>query len=149
MEYQSNNIRSITNNSYNLRMLHIETARLQHAIKTNFRGESIWEEYNPTHFLYIFFCFNTLYSVDWQTSLERGRIRNHGRRLTERDKYKLMLDFCFDDKQYYKSFKDKFIRIVTNELPQDEIFNIFETIHPDSHYLGNIQRGDIINFKSA
>ena len=25
MEYQSNNIRSITNNSYNLRMLHIET----------------------------------------------------------------------------------------------------------------------------
>lgn len=149
IDYNAQNIRRIISYSHNLEMLHMETAQLQHAIKTNISGEPVWEVYNPTHFLYVFFCFNTLYSVDWQTSLYRGHICNHGKRVPERDKFGFMLDFCLENIHFCQSYKEKFISIITNELTQKEIYDILNTIHPDSHYLGNIKTGDIVNFKEA
>lgn len=147
-DYRHNNINRIYDYSKNLRWLHIQTIGLQHGIR--FDEHSIWEKYNPTRFLYTFFCFNTFYSIDWVKSLTDGRITNFGKSITEGEKYQSLLDFCFENEDFCDDFKDKFISIITTELYKDEIFDIIETITRDAHYLGNIKREeDIETFKDA
>lgn len=147
-DYRSNNVNRIYDYSENLRWLHFQTIGLQHGIR--FDEQSIWERYNPTHFLYAFFCFNTFYSIDWVRSLTDGRISNFGRSITEGEKYQSLLDFCFENEDFCDDFRDKFIYIITTELTKNEIFGIIETITRDAHYLGNIKREeDIENFKDA
>ena len=147
-DYRSNNVNRIYDYSENLRWLHFQTIGLQHGIR--FDEHSIWEKYNPTHFLYAFFCFNTFYSIDWVKSLIDGRITNFGRSITEGEKYTCLLDFCFENEDFCEDFKDKFISIITTELTKGQIFDIIETIKRDVHYLGNIKREeDIEDFKDA
>ena len=91
-----------------LRAVHQESARLNHAIKC--KGE--WQSYLPTHFIYAFFTFNTLYNIDWSESLEKGRAWNTGSSNTEKDKIKQYFAFCCQDDYFLCEYGEFFVKFV-------------------------------------
>lgn len=131
----------------NLRWLHTETAKLQHGIKTYSEG---WKTYNPTLFMYAFYFFNTLYSINWEESIKRGKIWHHDDDTHERDKFNCLIEFCIkDDEDFSNIFKDKFVEIISAELTRSQIFSIINTIKPDKGYLGRVTKTKISNFKKS
>ena len=54
-----------------LEVLHRDSASLEHAIR---KYDDRWHEFLPSRFVYSFFTFNTLYSVDWEKSLRTGKL---------------------------------------------------------------------------
>lgn len=145
------NIEKLYKSIENLRFIHTETIRLQHGIKRDY-----WAPYNPTLFMYVYYCFNTLYSINWQESLKSGVVHYFDEdrdedesRSSERFKFNKMISFCFYKPETFATeFRDKFIKIITNEFNRDEIFNIINTIRIDQHPLGNINDDTIDIFKN-
>ena len=99
--------------------------------------------------MYVYFIFNTLYSIDWQESLTNGYIKPYrkNQKLYEPTKYGRMIDFCFDDKVFYNNFRPRFIKIITSQHSKAEIRKIIETISPDEGPIKNINNGNIRNFR--
>ena len=100
--------------AYSIHKIHLGTAKLQHAIREN-AGEK-WEVYFPTHFIYAFFAFNSLYNVDWKASYDSGHIisvpkvrvrTERGPMLVEEkegNKQGKYLSFCFKDTNFVKIY---------------------------------------------
>ena len=82
-------------NSLVLKDFHIKTATYKHAIQ---EVDEKWELFIPTHFVYEFFIFNTLYSIDWQQSLLSKKII-HYRNFSagEEDKQLGYINCIFDE----------------------------------------------------
>jgi hypothetical protein len=110
-----------------LRCIHRESATTCHGIKP--RGE--WEPYIPTHFIYAFFTFNTLYNIDWQQSVllgaiinfdsEKHTISSSGKPLTERGKINEYLSYCFKNKEFITTYKKGFIMYITSHYCCNDI----------------------------
>ncbi len=147
------NAGSLYSSAFTLRIVHKSAAQLQHAIRTE--GEQ-WQEYFPSHFIYTYFAFNSLYNIDWEESLHCGRIRNirhynhhSSERLTEGDKQRSYIDFCFQHTHFVSLYKDFFIRAVVKNKSIDGINRMLADIVLDSRH-GNVNNvRDINNFKNA
>jgi len=122
-----------------LQGIHEISATTEHAIKEY----QEWEPYIPTHFIYSFFTFNTLYNIDWKLSLERRNLYNFNSAPTEENKYDLYLDFCCNEKEddFLIEYKDFFIRYVTANFSPDYILEELKKIQLDRKYSrGGIKR---------
>lgn len=153
----NNKIKNLYDNCDNLRMLHHETAIIKHAIMDGKTAKE-WTEYNPTHFIYVFFCFNALYSVNWNKSLKEGAIKYYERYnsegtyigISETKQYEKMLSFCFfNNNSFVYHFYKRFLNIIMMEYNEDDIFEIIETIEEDIKPNGRITEEKISSFKNA
>ena len=148
--YKADYIKNIVNNSENLRQIFFDTIRLQHAIKYSDNSHSEWKEYNPTHFMYIYFIFNSLYSIKWEDSLNSGKIKpfeakdKSGKQIYESTKYNNLIDFCFEDPDFPKTFRSKFIEIITLNQNAKEIQKTIDSID-----IVNIKKTDIETLKKT
>ena len=137
-------ITSLYNNVEELRMVHFDTIDMQHGINDG----GIWKIYNPTHFMYMYAFFNTLYAIDWEVSMENGEMISQPEKTSERTKISQMLSFCFTDPSFKKKYKSDFIRIITNVFSSEKINRIIDTIKPDAtHSLGQIGENEKYSFK--
>lgn len=116
-------------NSLVLKDFHIKTASYKHAIQ---EVDEKWELFIPTHFVYEFFIFNTLYSIDWKQSLSSKKIihyRNFSFR--EEDKQLKYIDFIFNE-NFVSEYIDKFIQLFFLNISATEIEeNILKNIEDD------------------
>ena len=147
--YKAEYIKRVYNSSESLRNIYLDTIKVQHAIKYYHNLE--WKEYNPTHFMYVYFLFNTLYSIDWKESLTNGNIKPYqkSQKLYETTKYNNMINFCFEDPNFYIAFRPRFIKLITSLLKEEEIKEIIETISPDEGPIKNINNYNIRNFRKS
>ena len=147
-------------NSLVLKDFHIKTASYKHAIQ---EVDEKWELFIPTHFVYEFFIFNTLYSIDWEQSLNNaeGIIENlvvkevlpDGKRkyYGEEEKQKLYLDFIFNDGSFIKLYNDNFRKLFFLNRQKENIKGILERITPDRYQVkknNNIEEKSISQIKS-
>lgn len=130
-----------------LRSVHQESARLNHAIKC--KGE--WQSYLPTHFIYAFFTFNTLYNIDWNKSLELGRAWNTGRDISEKDKIKQYFNFCCQDENFLLDYGKFFVEFVLRHYNINEMLEVFYKIKSDNDIKigGSLSDEEIANFHTA
>lgn len=128
-----------------LHVLHKGAAALRHGIyvkktSTNRKG---WEVYYPTHFIYAFFVFNTLYSIDWEQSFEAGDItkvpkrevidyegKKHMVEERETTKQQKYLDFCTKDDRFVQLYKRFFIKMILGKQNNDDIHESLSHISP-------------------
>lgn len=62
------NIQEQLNDLYKL---HLDSKNLTHGIRER---NASWQVYLPTKFIYSYFTFNTIYSVNWAESLEQNKV---------------------------------------------------------------------------
>lgn len=141
--------------SFSLNVIHQGSAKLQHAIWQDDRGE--WEPYFPNHFIYAFFAFNSLYNIDWSESYNKGRIVPIAKRpinsnghiimveQTEGYKQDRYLSFCFKDRQFVSLYKDFFIRCVLKNHSKEEIKGFLSQIQLDKLPNGAIHTERFVN----
>lgn len=122
-----------------LRSIHKDSAGLEHAIW----NQGKWQSYIPSHFIYAFFTFNTLYNIDWKSSIKNGSICLH----TEPGDLKKMyryLNFCNCD-EFLVQYREFFVQYIEEHWDIDEVLAKFERIYPDDSVTEDI----LNNFKSA
>ena len=129
-----------------LKVLHEGAASIEHAIK-----KPEWRSYSPTRFLYSFFAFNALYSVNWGTSMNLGKLYYYkGRDFTESYKFGKYLDFCFEDSNFVDIYSEFFYNYVITNFRVDTILNELNKIKLDNKFTGNIYDEDfILDFQKA
>ena len=80
--------------------IHKETSSKKHAIERE-TGRVNWKEFNPTQFMYVYFTFNSLYSINWAQSLQYGfeYYRDNGEypQISERSQFNNMIDICLEN----------------------------------------------------
>ena len=112
--------------------LNDNTVESIHQIKL--KEEKEWHDSVPTYFIYSFFTFNSVYSIDWEKTKDRTELTytDYGENLS----IKRLLDFCFRDpnKQdlYYLS------NIVRSSLQEDFVKRTLGYIKPDISERGNV-----------
>lgn len=76
--------------------LHLASLSLEHGVRET--ADTSFQHYEPTHFVYAFFAFNSLYSLRWTESLiDQKRCEwNEG---DERKKINAAVDFCCGEKE--------------------------------------------------
>lgn len=144
----SENAKFLLGCTYTLRMIHESSASLEHAIlQSGYR----WQPYVPTHFIYAFFAYNSLYNIDWEYSLSRRKPYTHNRNTKEWEKRDAYIDFCCENENFLRLYKDFFVRYVTARHSAGKIIDELEKIRLDRRYSnGNIRfQDDILSFQTA
>jgi hypothetical protein len=126
-----------------LKVLHEGAASMEHAIRW-WGGE--WKPYRPTRFIYSFFTFNSLYSIDWNKSLERRMLISHdGDNTSEAERYHKYIDFCFQNSDFVERYGSFVYEYVTSEFSVAEILQEFTRINVDKTPNGGIYTQDFID----
>lgn len=167
------NISELHFNSLVLKDFHIKTATYKHAIQ---EVDEKWELFIPTHFVYEFFIFNTLYSINWKESLNNteGKIINlvvndvlpdvKRKYYGEEEKQDFYLDFIFHDDPFIELYNDNFRKLFFLNHHKENIEHILNNIKPDKNQVkkddqsstsqiksdrGSVNVNHIKNFKKA
>lgn len=107
INYTADNIDSIYNQVSILFTIHRDINSCIHAVRKG--NQELLEPFIPTHFIYEYFIFNTIYSINWQNSLQYGNISNlRGDELKKQEKY---LKFIFEEDEFVESYDFKFKKI--------------------------------------
>lgn len=127
-------------NVFSLRVLHKGCATLEHAIAE--QNTQRWEPYVPTHFIYSFVAFNTLYNVDWDKSVDIKKIWIHKstkyNRITEHDKIDAYISFCCQDEDFLQEYKEFFIGYITAHYNTNDLLKQLKQIREDKQPNGSI-----------
>lgn len=130
------NIESLICKTEMLRAINQEIAIMEHGI----REEMDWHPYAPTHFIYSFFEFNTLYNIDWWESIKNGRVENHpSMSLTEFQKQRQYVSFCFSKrhkKPFYVAYWNFFKQYTTIKHSEEEIGRQIEMMYGEFEFGG-------------
>ena len=140
---------------HNLQVLHQDSASLEHAIRMY---DDKWHEFIPSRFIYSFFTFNTLYSIDWEESLAKGELISYDdptpegennaktvkQRMPEKDRYPKYISFCFEDDDFVKLYEEFFFDFIGQTFEKEEILRELKKIKKDENSSGNIKRGYFI-----
>ena len=122
--YSRDFAKRIRSDLFNLEIIHRGVASMHHGIMVNDR----WIDYYPTHFVYSFFAFNSLYNVNWEKSLTEGQLSTFGRNEYEYTKQDLFINFCFNDTVFTDIYKPYFLRFITSNCSADEIISRLKEI---------------------
>ena len=116
--------------------LYKATSQLNHIVEIQ-RGH--WTLFEPSKFVYAYFAFNTYYSIDWNKSIEKEKLVDFsenddgGESITEAKKYKMLVDFIFNnvkgENELYNLFNKKVLN--NNEIKAEKIIKSLESIVPD------------------
>lgn len=112
--------------SSSLKDLHEDVAFYEHAL-IKARSRDPEKPFIPTFFLYIYFTFNTIYTIDWENSPQDERLVEH-RKSEERERINKMISFCFSDNQFVEAFFPHFIEIMTMKISKEMIISSMDNI---------------------
>lgn len=140
----------LKSSAFSLNAIHKGAAIMRHAINKTDKNtlKEYWEEYFPTHFIYVFFAFNSLYNVDWEQSCKTGELEGEEYMIELRDeptKHEMYLDFCFQNSEFVNLYKGLFIKMILGGNTKEEIDKILSTIKPDSLPKSRLSRKKYIN----
>ena len=130
MEEQYQHIHDVYKAAQNLRVLHQDVSYYEHAL-TKSRSVKPASPFIPTFFLYIFFAFNTIFSIDWKRSLKNGMIVDHNR-YNERKRINKLISFCFSDTGFVSSYYPTFLEILFIKFNKDDLFIALKGIAVDN-----------------
>lgn len=125
-----------------LRMLHEDVCVTEHAL---YASGHKYMPYEPTFFLYNYFCFNTVFNIDWSASKKSGIIIYHEKK-SEKDQIKSLVDVCFSDNDFVKSFLPTYRNFITIKYDIPSIIDAMQLIVPD--YV-RITKADVGTFQAA
>lgn len=142
---------------HNLQVLHQDLASLEHAIRDN---DDKWQEFTPSRFIYTFFTFNTLYTIDWEESFAKGELisyddedypkKTKDEKLSDGNRYHRYVDFCFSDKKFVRIYSEFFFDFIGQTYSKEEITKSLEKIKPDDSSSGTIKTQEFIDsFREA
>lgn len=116
--------------------IHLDVSSKRHAIEyTN--GSVDWREYNPTHFMYVYFTFNSLYSIDWITSLNKGKLCYHGElsnlcdnnfHISESKQFYKMINVCFRNNYFVRKYYPILRIIVLYKQDSTKISEVLDSL---------------------
>ena len=140
-----------------LEVLHRDSASLKHAIR---EYDDQWHQFTPSRFIYTFFTFNTLYTIDWKVSLVKGKIvcyddedyprKSEDEKFSDANRYHRYIDFCFRDKAFVKIYSEFFFDFIGQTYSKEEITKSLEKITIDVSTSGAIKTQDFIDrFRDA
>lgn len=121
--------------------IHLDTASSEHGIRTIREQDGKYKKFTPTSFVYAFFEFNILYNYDWNLSVTNKRLiaydddgyvpgtdilkyfykTDEGLKISERNKIKLFVQFCFNDRNFAKGYRENFYIILSRIYNDVEI----------------------------
>lgn len=127
MKEEADSITQLLNACEAIRNLHEDVCITEHALYE--RGEE-YKPYEPTFFLYNYFCFNIIFNIDWKESVKSGCLLSHKKK-NEIDQIKSMIDFCFTD-GFVRQFLPSFRKIITMRADASRILNAMNKIVPDN-----------------
>lgn len=106
--------------------LHLASIALEHAVR---QERNDWAIFEPSQFVYAFFTFNTLYTINWSQTQQDKRVVEWSQRYQEyEDKIKATLEFCLSTDQ-----GSAYVAKLTEELgPKRPIKPILDKIKRDS-----------------
>ena len=117
-----------------LKLMHENVSVIEHSLIEN-KGKSVITPYEPTFFLYVYFTFNTIYSIDWANSLLSGEIEYYKKSIPDNKKINKLIDICFntgdDSRRFISSFFPVFEKIMTMNYSKEEINQAMELIVVD------------------
>ena len=87
-----------------------------------------WTDYYPTHFVYSFFAFNSLYNIDWEKSIKEGELTQFSRNEYEYTKQERFISFCFDDDVFVGIYKVYYLNYLTASRSVEEILSSLKDI---------------------
>ena len=105
--------------SSNLKCLHEDVAFYEHAL-IKARSREPEKPFIPTFFLYIYFAFNTIYTIDWKRSPQDGHLIEH-KKSEERKRINKMISFCFSDDTFVDAFFPYFLEIMTMKFSKEKV----------------------------
>ena len=125
----------------NIHTLHEHVCETEHAL---FEGGKPYIPYEPTFFLYNFFCFNIIFNIDWKASADSGEVIEHERG-QEKEQIKSLIDFCFpEDTGFVDAFLPTYRRIVTHRYDARTILKETQSIVPDGKRINESLKGNFI-----
>ena len=133
--------------------LNDNTVASVHQIKL--KDEKEWHDSIPTYFIYSFFTFNSIYSIDWEKTKDNNKFTYscYGEKLS----ISRLLYFCFQN----ANSQDKYYLVynVRSVLQESFVSQSLEYIKPDESSIGNVVTKEkdskgrthypIIEFKNA
>jgi hypothetical protein len=125
-----------------LRYLHEDICATEHAL---YERNHCYIPYEPTFFLYNFFCFNIIFNIDWEASIGKGEVvESNG---NEKKQYTKLINFCFlSNTQFVKVFLPVYRRIVTFKYDTHSILKAIKDIIIDNV---NIEAADKGSFQAS
>lgn len=129
-----------------LHKLHSVTKDFNHIIEYQ---PGSWKMFEPSKFIYSFFAFNTFYNYDWEASIANDKLTPFVDDLSERQKFKKMIDFVFNN--IHSDDTKDFINVILQPnkkikpRTKDELIKALEHITPDNR----ISESTIEDFKNA
>jgi hypothetical protein len=91
----------------------IKSIEISHCFAKNFnhgieKKSGKWDMFEPTRFVYAFFAFNMIYSIDWAKSVNRRSVWFHrNKSTTTKEQFQILVDFIHsnDSTQFYRELK--------------------------------------------
>ena len=139
-EYGFDGIEQIFRDAEYLRDLHEDVSFVEHALIT---GRRRIVPYEPTFFLYVYFTFNTIFSIDWKESATCGELVD-SKVFGEVDRIKSLIDFCFLDPSFASLYFPTFVEIVTMRFSDNEILEALDSIVVDGKKVKAADKGNAI-----
>jgi hypothetical protein len=152
MEQEINDVYQFLEEIKDLHRLHLVTKDFKHIIEYE---PGSWKMFEPSKFIYSYFAFNTFYNFDWEASLKNNTLTLFSKVLrndkeeepSERNKFKTMIDFIFDNTTPEERIE--FIHFIKrpnkkeNPILNETIIRYIEGITPDK----KISESDREDFK--
>lgn len=116
--------------------IHLDVSSKRHAIEYT-SGKVDWKEYNPTHFMYVYFTFNSLYSIDWKTSLDKGELCYYGDlsnsydnnyQISESKQFYNMINLCYKDNYFVRKYYPILRIIVLYKQDSTKISEVLDSL---------------------
>ena len=101
--------------------------------------------YEPTFFIYNFFCFNMVYNIDWALSVQKGAVKDSEAK--DHIKPNRLIDFCFSNQAFVDEFYPIFKEILTIKYNEDQIKKLIKGIVPDKRIEASIPSSFIVSCK--
>jgi hypothetical protein len=124
-------IKSIIHKELKLQLQSIEishsfASRYNHGISKKENKDSFgqWNMFEPTRFVYAFFAFNMLYSVDWKSILgiENNKSQRVSSRITAKDQFYALVEFIH--MQSPSAFEESLLALDANRDMYSEVSNL-------------------------
>jgi len=104
----------------------------QHGIKDKkSEGNNLWNEFEPTNFIYSFFVFNYIYNYDWERSFDNNKLYESHEKYESNKIYKMIEYFIRTNE---KKTIQNYIDILKTNLPYKykKSFNILSNIRDNT-----------------
>lgn len=127
-------LQEVENLCYTLHTLNCHNVSSEHAIRTNREPSDKWHNSVPTYFVYSFFTFNSIYSIDWAESIKREQVvYAEG---SQQGMINSLIRFCYDKSsiEHKKNIKSELLKLHDESYIHDAL----DSITPDISELGSV-----------